>query len=949
LSSADIAVAHLTAAAPIEADRFDIYRNTSELNGNFDTYGYGRSGIGNQGAILPAGTKRDGDNRVDAFGQALNGTVYAPGSVIANAHLVFDFDNGNPANDASGFFLGMNNLGLGTIEVSTAPGDSGGPALIGGRIAGVTSFGQGFNGFTDVLAGTNSSFGEFAVDTRVSAYAGWIDSVVDIIAPSTPTNLNLQTASDTGSNTTDNITNDTTPTFDWSASSDTGSGIARYWWAVDDSTPQTGGTSTTSLTATPTVTANGSHTMYVIAEDVAGNFSSVVASLAFVIDTGVPTTPGLLNLVTSSDTGSNTTDNITNDTTPTFDWSASSDTGSGIARYWWAVDDSTPQTGGTSTTSLTATPTVTANGSHTMYVIAEDVAGNFSNVVADLPFIIDTVGPKITDVLLHGSLWQRDPYSYEQLVAQGKQLWPIYTEGADRIQVEFDEPVNVVSTNLKLYGTNFNGTSPTEISNTGFNPNAGTNLAQWSFAALDKDKYRIDLSAEITDVAGNMLDGEWADLMGKREDRTDDVVTEFPTGDNMVGTTGNLFKFIFAILPGDYNQDGIVDAADYVVWQQHEDTNGPADGNGDGWVDTDDFDVWTNNFHDVLAARKTMGDYNDDDRTDWADFAYWKARYGSSDLTADGNQDSVVDGADYVIWRYYNDIPYASAWELAPAGSGSVLELQQVGTAPSVINVTISGSSSAHDPFSFDSVDGSGLQLRTVPVGGADTIAITFSENVNIIASSLFVVGLHTANLPTLAEFTYDMATMTAAWRFDDLVANDMYLISLGNAVTDVEGNLLDGEWVNPASTTTTNSMVSEFPSGDGEAGGDFAFIVTLLAADANLDNVVDAADYDIWQSYWAQDGGYVEGDFAGDGIVGPEDLVYWQFSEGLSRQSASLLADLNGDFAVDEDDMYMLGNNMGMANPTQDDGDLNGDGVINVEDYDLALAQFGLDFEVFG
>jgi hypothetical protein len=155
-STADIAVAHLTAMAPADAERFDIYRDSNELTQSFEKLGYGRSGTGLQGSILPAGTKRGGENRVDALGQALNGTVYEPGTFIANSHLIFDFDNGISANDASGFFLGLNNLGLGTLEVSTAPGDSGGPGLIDGKIAGVTSFGQGFNGFTDVLAGTKS-------------------------------------------------------------------------------------------------------------------------------------------------------------------------------------------------------------------------------------------------------------------------------------------------------------------------------------------------------------------------------------------------------------------------------------------------------------------------------------------------------------------------------------------------------------------------------------------------------------------------------------------------------------------------------------------------------------------------------------------------------------------------------------------------------------------------
>lgn len=51
-------------------------------------------------------------------------------------------------------------------------------------------------------------------------------------------------------------------------------------------------------------------------------------------------------------------------------------------------------------------------------------------------------------------------------------------------------------------------------------------------------------------------------------------------------------------LPGDYNGDGIVDAADYTVWRDTLDstTNLAADGDGNGIVDQNDYDVWQTNF-----------------------------------------------------------------------------------------------------------------------------------------------------------------------------------------------------------------------------------------------------------------------------------------------------------------------------------------------------------------
>jgi hypothetical protein len=54
------------------------------------------------------------------------------------------------------------------------------------------------------------------------------------------------------------------------------------------------------------------------------------------------------------------------------------------------------------------------------------------------------------------------------------------------------------------------------------------------------------------------------------------------------------------IVPGDYNANGIVDAADFVVWRKAVGLSVPpfsgADGSGNGVVDQADYDVWRANF-----------------------------------------------------------------------------------------------------------------------------------------------------------------------------------------------------------------------------------------------------------------------------------------------------------------------------------------------------------------
>jgi hypothetical protein len=51
-------------------------------------------------------------------------------------------------------------------------------------------------------------------------------------------------------------------------------------------------------------------------------------------------------------------------------------------------------------------------------------------------------------------------------------------------------------------------------------------------------------------------------------------------------------------LPGDFNRDGMVDSADYVVWRDTFEQTGnlAADANEDNIVDADDYALWRTNF-----------------------------------------------------------------------------------------------------------------------------------------------------------------------------------------------------------------------------------------------------------------------------------------------------------------------------------------------------------------
>ena len=68
-------------------------------------------------------------------------------------------------------------------------------------------------------------------------------------------------------------------------------------------------------------------------------------------------------------------------------------------------------------------------------------------------------------------------------------------------------------------------------------------------------------------------------------------------------------RFVLAVigpsLLGDYNQDGTVDAADYVTWRTTLGQMGAglaADGNGNGEIDAGDYQVWRANFGKTAAG-----------------------------------------------------------------------------------------------------------------------------------------------------------------------------------------------------------------------------------------------------------------------------------------------------------------------------------------------------------
>lgn len=194
-SNNDLAIVWLSGTAPVTAHRYDIYRDSDEIGQVFTLSGYGRTGTGNTGANSSATSspiRLKATNQFDADGATLKsylgaGMAWTP---LAGTQLLADFDNGTATSDALGRLIYRSDLGQGLSEGLIASGDSGGPAFIQNKIAGVASYTASLSQGSidpDLDATTNSSFGEIAAWQRVSAYQQWIDQSLQAHYPNAPT------------------------------------------------------------------------------------------------------------------------------------------------------------------------------------------------------------------------------------------------------------------------------------------------------------------------------------------------------------------------------------------------------------------------------------------------------------------------------------------------------------------------------------------------------------------------------------------------------------------------------------------------------------------------------------------------------------------------------------------------------------------------------------------
>lgn len=217
------------------------------------------------------------------------------------------------------------------------------------------------------------------VATNTSAASGALTVTIDTTAPAVPSTPDLVAASDSGSSSTDNLTNDATPTLSGSES-ENGVTVA----LLDGQTTTVGSTVVAGQAwSITTGTLNGGpHPFTATATDIAGNVSQASAGLTVTIDTVAPPAPSQPDLLASSDTGISSTDDITSDTTPTLSGTAS-ENGATVS----IIDSVTGLAVGSATVATgawTITTSTLATGNHTLSATAADAAGNISSASTGL-------------------------------------------------------------------------------------------------------------------------------------------------------------------------------------------------------------------------------------------------------------------------------------------------------------------------------------------------------------------------------------------------------------------------------------------------------------------------------------------------------------------------------------------------------------------------------------
>ena len=184
---------------------------------------------------------------------------------------------------------------------------------------------------------------------------------------------------------------------------------------------------------------------------------------------------------------------------------------------------------------------------------------------------------------------------------------------------------------------------------------------------------------------------------------------------------------------------------------------------------------------------------------------------------------------------------------------------------------------------------GSGTaQLQTLPWRNLNQISIAFSETVSVAQAQFAMVG--SVGSYSVSGFSYNAADHVATWSLSAAIGPDKLYVALPGSgtspVTDLAGNTLDGEWSNPTSYGQ-GGATSSFPSGNGTAGGNFAFRFDVLPGDSTGGSLgkVNVADINQTKSRSSlpMTISSYRSDFDGNNLINVADITYVKSRSSIS------------------------------------------------------------------
>lgn len=315
----------------------------------------------------------DGGSGIDTL--ALDGkNIKLDLTAIANPKL-----QGIERIDLSG--SGTNSLILTALEVMNLS-DTSNTLRVNGNAGDSVSF-SGESWLKGAATGGYTAYTKGQASVLVSTFV--------VVWATTPSGPYLTAASDSGTSSTDNVTKVTNPVFTGTA--DIGTTVTVLDGATVIGMSKTNAAGIWSIRTS--ALANGVHAISANITDAAGNASLISTGLSLTVDTIVPAAPSAPDLAISSDSGSLTTDNITNITMPVFTGKAEANATVTLLEGTTVIG--TGRADGAGNWSVTSGPM--AEGKHIVKSRVADLAGNISTTSASVTVTIDTTPEAAPNIL----------------------------------------------------------------------------------------------------------------------------------------------------------------------------------------------------------------------------------------------------------------------------------------------------------------------------------------------------------------------------------------------------------------------------------------------------------------------------------------------------------------------------------------------------------------------